>query len=137
MRKIAKICCALLAVLFLLPGCSQKSHSKPLVLVTKVTVTSQKNGDILQWYYTDPEKIEAVMHYLLRLKPYGFAERDPELVCGPFFEIKVALSNGKSHIYRQRADRYISKDCQTWELIDPKRAAMLYPLLEQMESDLS
>ncbi len=137
MRKFSKIGLLVLAVLLLLPGCRKEEAPKEVVLVTKITVICRQEGDVLARHYTDPQKMDAILHYLLRLKPYGFAERDPESVRGPAIEIQTDLSDGSRHIYRQRADRYFSKDSQAWELIDPKRAAMLYPLLEQMESDSS
>lgn len=136
MGKIWKISFLLFAVLFLFPGCAKKDAIAPMPLVTGVLVTCKQDGEVLERRYTDPDKVDAVLHYLLRLHPYGVADRDPERVCGDVYKIEVLLSDGEKHIYRQRADRYISKDCQVWRLIDPTRAAELYPLLEAMQSDI-
>ncbi len=134
MGKILKFLTVIL-ILIGLCGCRQDAPNPPPQLITGVYILYRQNGDILERQYTDPQKIDEVLFYLLKLHPYGIADRNPERVAGPTYYIELQLSDGQRHVYRQRADRYLSRDCQAWRLVNPKKAAALYPLLAQLPGD--
>ena len=87
-------------------------------------------------HYTSPEKIQKLLYYLRTLSPKGTATIDPETLSGNICKIVLYFQGGKRQIYYQKADRYLSIDAHPWERVQPVQAAKLYPLLEQMPSDL-
>ena len=119
----------------LFTGCrKQTPPAAPLRLITGVQITEEIPGNPILHQYTQPQQIDAIIVYLSGLRPYGIADRNPERVSGAAYRIEVFFSDGTSRIYRQRANRYFSKDCRTWRLIDPQKGAYLQELLQQTPS---
>lgn len=87
-------------------------------------------------HYTSPEKIQKLLYYLRTLRPKGTTDIDPETLSGSICKIVLHFPGGKRQIYYQQSDRYLSIDARPWERVQPIQAAKLYPLLEQMPSDL-
>ena len=87
-------------------------------------------------HYKSPEKIQKLLHYIRTLRPKGKADIDPEILGGNACKIILYYQNGQRQIYYQRSDRYLSVDAHPWERIKPEQAEKLYPLLEEMPSDL-
>lgn len=124
LRKLSFIfCCCLL-----LSGC--KGGKKPLQLVTKVSVTDQTG---LTRHYTQPQQMETILYYLRTLDAQGKPNTDPERISGEHYLIRLEYSDGQTSIYRQRANRFLSRDSRPWQIICPKRAALLKPLLQSMD----
>ena len=127
MRTVPKLslifCCCLL-----LSGC--KASEKPLQLVTKVSVTDQTG---LTRHYTQPQQMETLLYYLRSLGAQGRPNTDPERILGEHYLIRLEYSDGQTSIYRQRANRFLSRDSRPWQIISPKRAALLKPLLQSMD----
>lgn len=126
MEKFMKLFCVLLCCLFLC-AC-QKATSAPR-LVTKVTVTDN-SGTVRD--YADPRKVETILYYLRSLEPLGKPKTDPERIMGESYRIDVVYSDGSKSIYRQRANRFLSRDSHPWQTINHRKAAVLRPLLDGM-----
>lgn len=126
MVKFVKFSTVLLCCLFLC-AC-QKTPSAPR-LVTQVTVT---DGNGQSRDFTDPRKVETILYYLRSLAPLGKPKTDPERIMGENYRIDVAYSDGSKSIYRQRANRFLSRDSHPWQTVDSRKASILRPLLEGM-----
>ncbi len=85
--------------------------------------------------YTQPQKMETILYYLRSLEDLGSADTDPERIMGDRFKITVIYSDGSRRLYRQQADRFLSRDDRPWRTVDPQKAALLYPLLVSMPPD--
>lgn len=85
--------------------------------------------------YSQPHKIQPVLQYMRLLKREGHADTDPEMLIGDRFDITLYYSDGQRKIYRQRSNRYLSRNCAPWEKIDQDQAQRLYPMLQAMPSD--
>lgn len=126
--------------LCILSGCSKantdENNSALCRVVDRIDISSYHEGTLEQFTYCAPQKMEAILFYLRQLDYQGKAHTDPERICGDNYQITVTNSDGTTRSYRQRANRYLSRDHHPWECIDPKRAEILYPLLQSMPSDL-
>ncbi len=139
MGKSSRIIFVFWLLLSILSGCnyhdtSENMGSSPRV-VTQVDVVCQQEDTVLQRSYTHPEKMKTILMYLRLLEPLGKADTDPERIIGDAYEIRLHFSNGQQRIYRQRANRYVSKDSQPWYRVNPDHAGVLYSILQDMPSD--
>ena len=131
MDACRKIFLSFLFLVFLLTGCEKSPDASPVPrYVAQVDVRGT-----LQRKYTAPEKMSSVLNYLRLLEGGGSPDTDPERITGDVYEITLSLSDGTRRVYRQRANRYLSRDSHPWERIDPELASRLSPLLEALESD--
>lgn len=105
-------------------------------IITGVQITCHKENIVVTRQYIQPHKISAVLNYLRLLKCSGKADTDPEQLTGDSFEIILQDAAGQRSIYRQRANRFISKNSKPWEQVSPKQASRLYPLIQAMPTDL-
>lgn len=139
MNKRGKLFPLLILVLFIFSGCSRihtpDETSPDLRMVTRVDVACTRDGETIRRSYTAPEKLEAMLLYLRLLDPQGRADTNPEELVGTASEITLHFSNGQNRVYRQRGDRFLSKDAEPWQNIDREHAEKLYPLLLLMDSD--
>lgn len=126
MGKFCKLC-FIFCCCMLLFGCSNRQ--KPLHLVTKISVTDEKG---VTRDFTQPQKMETILYYLRGLDTLGRPKTDPERIMGESYRICLEFSDGGQSIYRQRANRFLSKDSHPWQMVDPKKASVLRPLLEAL-----
>ena len=126
MEKFYKLTCAFFCCLMLC-ACDKKPTAPNLV--TKISVTDSTG---LTHAYTEPQKMEVLLYYLRALEPSGKVKTDPERILGQSYRICVEFSDGQQTIYRQRANRFLSRDSHPWQNINSKKAAYLQPLLEAM-----
>ena len=128
-----------LCALFFLPGCTRRhtlnDADSYLRIVVRVDVVDNTGNNMPQKTYTHQEKMEAILNYLRLIKQRGPADSDPEQFVGESYTITLHLSDGSKQVYRQHANRFLSKDSQPWRNIDPEHAGYLYPLLLAMPSD--
>lgn len=124
----------ILALLSLLTACGN-APEQPVRLVTAVELEYLFQGDRVVRHYTQPEKIDAVLHYLASLRDFGRAGQNPQLLRGPSYRIRLLLSDGSSRLIRQRCGRYLSRDSGHWLLIAPHHATRLHMLLLTYGSD--
>ena len=139
MKKLQTISWVFLLLPLLFSGSSGPClRRKPFLphTVTQIQVICYHDGEHLTRHYTHPRKIQPVLHYMRLLKQEGAADTDPEQLIGDRFDITLYYSDGQNRIYRQRSNRYLSKNSQPWEKINTKQAQFLYPILQAMSSDL-
>ena len=135
MGKYFKLLLLFLGCLWLC-GCKSKPVQPTApVLVTQVDIHAQHQGQMASYHYLDARKMEAVLYYLRTLENLGPAKTDPERIIGDSYRIDVIFSDGSRRIYRQQANRFLSRNSRPWHRINAGRAALLYPLLESMPSD--
>lgn len=115
-------------------GCEEEKPPE-IPLVTGVEITCLHGEETIQRTYTQPEKVQRFLYYLRRQETVGYAQVDPERIIGDAAWIEVKLSNGQSRVYRQRADRFWSKDCHRWKRIDESWGRRLYSMLILIPSD--
>ena len=117
-------------ILFLLCGCG-KAEPQPPAVVTRVEIDCTHAGIRILRSYTETEQIEAILNYLRLQRTLGRAKTDPERIRGDSYVIEIQNSSGQKHIYRLRADRYLSKDNHPWQRLDPEYSDGLSALLWQ------
>ena len=138
MHRTEKILLTWLTLLVFLTGCSHASAAapppEPISVVTGIQVTCVHDGTTISRRYTHERNMQFILNYL-RLLPFrGSADTDPERIVGDECRITLQLSDGRNRIYRQRAGRYLSVDCQPWYQIDPDKTSSLLPFLQKTPS---
>ena len=129
-----KILVLMIVCVVLLTGCKEEQPPE-VPLVTAVEITCRHGEETIHRTYTKPEKVQRFLYYLRRQQTRGYANRDPERIIGDAVWIRVELSNGNSRVYRQRADRFLSKDCHRWKKIDESWGRRLYSMALLIPSD--
>ena len=139
MKRLQNISIFFLLLPFLFSGSAGPRMRKKAMIphtVTQIQIICRRDEQILTRCYTQPHKIQPVLHYMRMLKQEGAADTDPERLTGDRFDITLYYSDGQQRIYRQRSNRYISKNNQPWKKINWAHAQLLYPILQTMPSDL-
>lgn len=123
--------------LLILAGCSGNvgAQSTGPRVVTSIEVTGTTGQQHLQILYTNQAKMGVILNYLHLLRQRGQAYTDPEQIAGDSFKITLFLSDGTQQIYRQHADRFLSKDNAPWHYVRQEHAEYLRRILEAMPSD--
>lgn len=135
MGRSWKILLPCLCLPVLLGGCSREERATQVPVVTQVEIVSIQEGTRIERCYTGQQKIVPVLNYLRMLDDQGRTDVDPERVFGDVYRIRICLSNGKEHVYWQRADRYVSRDRHAWRLVDSEQAKQLHGILQETPSD--
>lgn len=112
------------------------AKSSDLNVITQVQVICHRGNSTVNRIYVQPHKIEAVLNYLRLLKCKGAPDTDPEQMAGDSYEIILYDAGGQCSIYRQRANRFFSKNSQPWKNILPEQASLLYPLVQSIPTDV-
>lgn len=118
----------------MLLGCQEKNEPE-ISLVTGVEITCRHGDETIHRIYTQPGKVQRVLYYLRLQETKGYARVDPERILGDAAWIRVQLSDGKQRVYRQRADRFVSRDCHRWKRIDESWGRRLYSMMLLIPSD--
>lgn len=122
-----------------LTGCGKGYQTAPAQgasrFVVRVDVDGRHQSKRIQRSYDSQEKMVAVLNCMRLLRSLGPAKNDPGMLAGNGFDVRVWYSDGESGIYRLRSEQFLSKDSQAWQLVDPRQAQCLPPLLEAMPSD--
>lgn len=139
MARIRKI--MVIAVMVLsLAGCGKTTQNTSAQtasrFVVRVDVDGRCQSKRLQRSYDSQEKMVAVLNCMRALRSLGPAKNDPGMLAGDGFDVRVLYSDGRKGLYRLRSERFLSKNAEPWQLVDPEQAQCLPPLLEQMPSDL-
>lgn len=128
MRLVAFV----LVLLLLFTGCVP--HYEPAYrVVTAVSVTVSHQAQLRHYRYTDHPRIQAVLNYLRRLKPYAPQDIAPETFRSDAFRIILHRSDGTETVYHQIADGFLQKNGGPWHRVDPAHASSLSRLLGQLE----
>ncbi len=104
--------------------------------ISQIQVICHRGSTTISRAYIQPHKMEEILNYLRILDCNGNADTDPERIVGDSFVITLYDSSGQRQIYRQRANRFLSKNSHPWETIDTEQAKRLYPLILSMLSDV-
>lgn len=136
MGKFGKVCFFTLLLALILSGShGTKPSYQPMAVVTRVEVTCREGEHWLRRTYTKPEKICRILNYLRLRENLGQPSSDPERICGPSYRICIRTLDGSSHIYQQRADRYLSKEFGPWQTIVTEQPEQLRQILLRNRSD--
>ena len=130
----------LLIILFLpvcfFTGCGRKNaYVAPSRIVSSIDIYCQKSSGTSYRHYTDPGKMEAVLHYVRLLDPNGPATVSQEAMDGDLFEIVVHTRAGGVRIHRQRADSFAALHRQYWGQIDRSLGMRLGHMMALLPSD--
>ncbi len=122
---------------FIFSGCSRidTGNDDRNRFVSQIDVVYTNEEGTQLFHYTTPEKMQTILLYLRLLKPEKQATLNPERLTGSVYKITVHFSNGQQCIYRQRADRFLSKNAKPWQEIDRQQAQTLPRLLKKLPSD--
>ena len=122
----------ILFLVFLLSGCASQQEVETNRVVTGVDVVYTQDGKEICRSYNRQESMHAVLNYLRLLEkgtvavPQETAER-----C----EFRIHYSNGADTVILQRGDKYLQRNGELWQSIDPNQGQLLYPLLLLLPSD--
>ena len=133
MKRLWKIT-TIFALCFSLSACANQTSQQPK-LVSAIYISGIHQDAPLSCFYSEPKKMETILYYLRSLEDLGKPKQDPERIMGDSFKITVFFTDGTSHIYRQQANQFLSRNDKPWRKVDARRAAMLYPLLAAMPVD--
>ena len=106
-----------------------------LSLITQIRINCHRENTTVTRVYVQPHKIEAVLNYLRLLKISSPASCDPEYLSGNSYEIILYDAAGHCSIYRQKANRFFSKNSNPWKKIMPEQASLLDPLIRSIPTD--
>ena len=118
-------------------GCSAKhsGYTPPSRIVSYVDIYCQKPDGALTRHYTNPGKVEAILHYVRLLDPNGPAEVTQEALQGDFYEIVIHLQDGGIRVHRQRSDTFAALHRRYWGRIDRSLGMRLNHMLKLLPSD--
>ena len=125
----------ILLMLFCLRSSSYAQYRRPCTLVTRVEVRYTRPGSAIRRTYTQPDKMASVLNYL-RILPYAGKPQTDPWRCPDGYDITLYYSDGGRRVFYQRGDKYLYKGANCWELVDPVRARLLYPLLLLLPGDV-
>ena len=137
--KIRKSWFAAVFCILILCGCgrnhTQSGTDAGIRVVTSIDISGITDQEVLQLRYTTPEKIDVILNYLRILRQRGQAFTDPEQLPGNSFWITLNLSDGQQQLYRQHADKFLSKNNAPWHYVRQEHAEYLLLILQAMPSD--
>lgn len=117
-------------------GCTKKESAQNApVLVTQIQIDYRHKQDHLLRRYTNTKKIDVILYYLYDLEPVGRPQEDPEQIQEDFCRITLGFSDGKTKIYRQIGNKYLSVDSHPWQKIKENEGRVLYHLVNHIPSD--
>ena len=135
MKKFAVFFAFLCLCSVILCGCS-RNHSKPVYrAVTQVDIVTNYQNQQIRRHYNTPEKMRPVLLYLRLLKPYGKPVAIDETASDVYW-IRISLSDGEKHYYRQVSHRFLSRQNGPFKAIDPGQASQLYAIMQELPSDI-
>ena len=110
--------------------------SRPVAVrpvVDRVDVYEVQDGIPSHLCLTDPVQMEKVLGCLRAVDTHIPAENQYP-VGDHSCTIRVGLTNGKFHTYRQVSDAYFCKDSGQWKAIDPKQGARLFSVISTLKT---
>lgn len=131
-------CAVLLIIIFVFSGCTYYAppgENHPVRVVTCIDVVTTQDGELLEFRYTESEKMEAVLSYLRSLEPDQFTPITADTFRTDTYEIRLTLSDGSQTVYHQIYDEYLQEDQGPWRSIDTAQGGTLLQLLINMPSD--
>lgn len=124
----------MVSLTLILTGC-RAEKLEPTPVVEQIRVTCRQGQEELTRSYTREDKLGRILYHLRLQDYYGYAKTDPERMLGDDLRMELFFSDGSCRVYRQRCDRYLSRDLHRWRNIPQKQGKRLRYLLYLMESD--
>ena len=128
-----------ISVLVSFSGCHQVETPKPTrplcTYITQIDVFYQQSGNDIHLQFTDDKRIEPVLHYLRLLKNYGDADNEPALSDVTEYRLILTASDGTQQLFRQKGAACLSWDDAAWQVLDPRQAQLLAPLLRLLSAE--
>ena len=122
----------------MLIGCEKPEAKRPMEYVTGITVDCHYRNRYLYRQYRDSDKLNVITDYLHNLNPrYLTRTVDPDNLTGDSCRIILSLSTGKTRVYHQKGNAYLSVDLHRWQKIRENDGNVLYHLVNHLESDPS
>ena len=115
---------------FLLCGYVSRPAAPVRPLVERVDIYDTQSGHIV---LTSPEEMTAILGCLRATDTHIPAENQ-HLAGDRICTVRVGLSDGNFHIYRQISDCYFSKDFGGWKAIDPKQGSRLFSVISTLKT---
>lgn len=123
-------------VCLLCTGCKKTEIKKPMEYVTGIEIDCYYRDRYLHRQYRDAEKMDIITEYLYRLHPRDMLTfEDPDNMLGNSCRIILSLSTGKTRVYHQKGNEYLSVDLHRWQRIQDADGNVLYHLINHLESD--
>ncbi len=137
MRRFRTGIILIFSLCFLLCGChkSRNKSSAPLNLTKTISIDCHYRQHHLLRTYTDAEKIDVILRYLHRLSPTSPVSNIPNQITSDRCQITLTLFNGSTRSYELQNKEYLRRNSGDWYSVDPKKANVIYHLINHIESD--
>lgn len=123
-----------LCVLGFLLGAQASAPPAVRPLVSEVDVYCRLDGETAHMHLTDLTEIESVLCCLRACRSHIPAREQPPSAQGDSCLIRVQLTDGSCHLYRQVSAEYFSADSGIWKQIDPRQGTRLFVLLRTLKT---
>lgn len=123
-----------IGVLGLLLGAYVPAAPAVRPLVSQVDVYCRLDGETTHMHLTGNQEMESVLGCLRASRSHIPAVGLPPSAQEDSCLIRVGLTNGKCHIYRQVSTEYFAKDSGIWKAIGPKQGSHLFTLLRTLKT---
>lgn len=124
-------------IVLALPGCDSDNveYAVPSRVATSVDITCKRPSGTIHRHYSDPGKVEAVLHYVRLLKPKGPTVLPEEAAREDLYEIVIHLHDGGCRTHLQRGNTYAALHHRYWGQIQPSLGMRLGHLMALLPSD--
>ena len=123
-----------LCVLGFLVGAQVPTLPKVRPMVREVDVYCRLDGESSHMHLTDTAKMESVLGCLRASQSHIPAREQPPTAKGDSCLIRVQMTDGSCHLYRQLSTEYFAEDSGIWKEIDPKQGNRLLALLRTLKT---
>lgn len=143
MRRRMLLLSAVLCGALLLQGCSLSlrdggQETEPCSrMVLQVTVESLPENPEEDRIYTEPEKIQAVLHYIGGLELTRDYSNEPASSGGATRKITVHYSGGASRTYFMAGESYLREVDSPWQCLENAPKPGLAEILQKHSSDMT
>ncbi len=134
MKKMMLTLLVLLLLLF--SGCAaRKAADNSVPLASSITVTCHSCAGIRQRYYSQPEKMRQILHYIRRLEPMPDTAEVPGTLGRRYFSIHIRMTDGSSRFYRQKDTAYFQSGSGPWQKMGRGKGSRLWQLMLELPED--
>ena len=105
-------------------------------IVVKIETAGTYQGSTWRKTFTEPEKMEAVLHCLRRLQPSEAVDIDPESFRTDSCQVTLWYADGSNTVYRQLHNLYQQVDDGTFRQIREGAGTQLIQILYMLEEDV-
>ena len=123
-----------LSMLGLLVGATVPSIPSIRPLVSQVDVYCRLDGETAHMHLTTAKEMESVLGCVRASHSHSPAPQQLPSAQGDSCVIRVQLTNGKCHLYRQHSSEFFAHDSDIWKEINPKQGDRLFALLRTLKT---